>query len=84
LGWRVGKASSEELGTERVFRKLGKFLIAYTDIKAGQAITLDSLSGRIFNTRHIPVRESNQVIGRVAKRDIAKGEPIEYADLAQA
>ncbi|HRI90168.1 N-acetylneuraminate synthase family protein [Accumulibacter sp.] len=76
--------STEELGTERVFRKLGKFLIAYTDIKAGQLITLDSLSGRIFNTRHIPVRESNQVIGRVAKRDIAKGEPIEYADLAQA
>lgn len=71
----------DDLGKERVFMKLGKSLVAYSDIKAGDKIGLDNLSGRIFTTQHIPVRESNLVIGRRAKRDIAKGEPIQYADL---
>lgn len=73
--------SADELGNERVFKKLGKSLIAYVDIRAGETITLDSLSGRIFGTQYIPVRESNQVIGRVAKKNISQGDPIEYADL---
>lgn len=73
--------SAGDLGNEKVFKKLGKSLIAYMDIKAGEKITLDNLSGRIFNAQHIPVRESNQVLGRLAKRDIAKGEPIQYANL---
>lgn len=73
--------SAEDLGNEKVFKKLGKSLIAYVDIKAGEKITLDHLSGRIFNTQYIPVRESNQVLGRLAKRDIAKGEHIQYTDL---
>ena len=46
----------------------------------GRAI-LDNLSGRIFNAQYIPVRESNQVIGRVAKKNIAQGEAIQYVDL---
>jgi len=70
-----------DLGNERVFKKLGKSLIAYENIRAGQKITLKSLSGRIFNIQHIPVRESNLVIGSTAKRDIAKGEPIYYSDI---
>ena len=72
---------ADELGNERVFKKLGKSLIAYVDIRAGETITLDSLSGRIFGTQYIPVRESNRVIGRVAKKNISQGDPIEYADL---
>jgi N-acetylneuraminate synthase/sialic acid synthase len=73
--------STEDLGNEKVFKKLGKSLIAYVDIKAGEKITLDHLSGRIFNTQYIPVRESNQVLGRLAKYDIAQGEPIQYSNL---
>lgn len=69
-----------ELGNEAVFKKLGKSLVAYVDIQAGDVITLDSLSGRIFPTQYIPVRESNQVIGRTAKRSIAKGDAILPAD----
>lgn len=69
------------LGDEYVFKKLGKSLIAYVDIQAGETITLDHLSGRIFKMQYIPVRESNRVIGRVAKRSIAKGEAIQYVDL---
>jgi N-acetylneuraminate synthase/sialic acid synthase len=72
---------SDDLGNERVFKKLGKSLVAYADIQAGDKITLDDLSGRIFNTQYIPVRESNQVIGRTAKRNIAQGVPIQYTDL---
>lgn len=70
-----------ELGNEGVFKKLGKSLIAYRDIEAGRAITLELLSGRIFRTQYIPVRESNRVIGRVAKKTIPRGQPIQYADL---
>lgn len=71
----------EDLGNELVFKKLGKSLVAYTDIRKGEKLTLNNLSGRIFNTQYIPVRESNQVIGSVAKRDITEGEPIHYSDI---
>ena len=73
--------STDDLGNEKVFKKLGKSLIAYQDIKAGEQITLDNLSGRIFNSQFIPVRESNQVLGRITKRDIKKGEPILINDI---
>lgn len=67
---------ADDLGNEFVFKKLGKSIIAYTNIAAGEKLTLENLSGRIFNTQYIPVRESNRVVGGVAKRDIAKGEAI--------
>jgi N-acetylneuraminate synthase/sialic acid synthase len=72
---------ADDLGNERVFQKLGKSLIAYVDIKAGNKLTLDDLSGMIFSRQYIPVRESNLVIGRIVLRDIEKGQPIQYADL---
>lgn len=72
---------ADDLGNERVFKKLGKSLVAYADVKAGERFTLENLSGRIFNMQYIPVRESNQVVGRVAKRNVSKGEPIHYLDL---
>jgi len=72
---------SEDLGNERVFKKLGKSLVAYEDIAAGATLTLDNVSGRIFTGQFIPVRESNRVIGATAKRGIAKGEAIQFADL---
>jgi sialic acid synthase len=73
--------STHDLGNEMVFQKLGKSLIAYNDIKAGDEITLDHLSGKIFKAIYIPVRESYQVLGSIAKVDIAKGKPIHYTDL---
>jgi N-acetylneuraminate synthase/sialic acid synthase len=71
----------DDLGNEQVFNKLGKSIVAYVDIKAGDVFTLDKISGRIFNTQYIPVRRSNQVVGSVAKRDIAQGQPIHYTDI---
>jgi N-acetylneuraminate synthase/sialic acid synthase len=73
---------TDDLGNENVFKKLGKSLVAYVDIQAGDIITMDMLSGKIFGTQIIPVRESSQVINKLAKRSIAKGEPIQYADLS--
>jgi sialic acid synthase len=73
----------DDLGNERVFKKLGKSLVAYVGIKAGERITLDHLSGRIFQTQYIPVRESNRVIGTIAKKDIQKGDPIVYSSLCE-
>jgi len=70
-----------ELGNERVFKKLGKSLIAYVDIVKGDTINLDSLSGRIFNKQYIPVRESHRVLGCIVTRNIPKGEPILYSDI---
>lgn len=73
----------DELGKERVFKKLGKSVVAYEDIPAGDKIGLHHLSGRIFSTQFIPVRDSNQVLGRVAKVNIKKGEPILFDHLHQ-
>jgi sialic acid synthase len=67
---------SDDLGEEYVFQKLGKSLIALTDIKKGEKLSLENLSGQIFNSNHIPVRESGDLIGKVAKVNIAKGSPI--------
>ena len=72
---------ADDLGNEFVFQKLGKSLVARTDISLGEAITLDNLTGRIFDVQYIPVRESNQLIGKIAKRSISQGEPIQFTDL---
>jgi sialic acid synthase len=72
---------AEDLGNEPVFKKLGKSLVAYDDIQAGEKLSLLNLSGRIFSTQYVPVRDSNRVIGCTAKRHIAKGEPIQYSDI---
>lgn len=72
-----------ELGAERVFRKLGKSLAAYCTILAGQELTLDNLSGRIFREQYIPVRESNRILGKKTKREIPQGTPIRMEDLAE-
>ena len=71
----------DDLGNEFVFQKLGKSIIARTDIAPGDTITLDNLTGRIFDAEYVPVRESNQIIGRIAKRSITQGEPIQLTDL---
>jgi N-acetylneuraminate synthase/sialic acid synthase len=70
--------SVDELGNEIVFKKLGKSLVAFSDIKKGQVISLKDLSGRIFSSQYIPVRESNNVVGKIARFDILKGGVISY------
>jgi sialic acid synthase len=71
----------EELGSEFVFQKLGKSIVAYEDISEGQELSLDNLSGVIFSDQYIPVRESHKLIGEKINKPIRKGEPISYDDL---
>jgi sialic acid synthase len=70
-----------EVGKEKVFVKLGKSIIAYQDLKIGDILSLENLSGRIFNEQFIPVRESNRILGKTLNREIKKGEPIFYDDI---
>lgn len=70
-----------ELGSERVFKKLGKSLTANRTIAAGETLNLDNLSGRIFREQFVPVRESNRVLGQVTRREIPQGMAISFEDL---
>lgn len=73
---------TEDLGKEKVFAKLGKSLVARKAVRAGSTLGLSDLSGKIFRTTHIPVRESCNILGRTVKVDLAPGEPIRYEDLS--
>jgi len=70
---------ADDLGNEYVFQKLGKSLVPIRNISAGEVLTIDDLSGKIFNKQYIPVRESNQVIGLKAKQDLVSGEFLTYS-----
>jgi sialic acid synthase len=71
-----------ELGTEMVFMKLGKSVVACYDLKSGDELTLDNLSGKIFGEQYIPVRETNQILGKFLNKDVKKGELINREDIA--
>jgi N-acetylneuraminate synthase/sialic acid synthase len=70
-----------QIGKEPVFQKLGKSLVAANDIQEGEILTLDNLSGKIFEKQYIPVRQSNEVIGKILSISIKKGDPIEFSML---
>lgn len=74
---------AEDLGSEPVFKKLGKSIIAARDIQQGETIVHDMLSGRIFREQFIPVRESISVIGKHALRPITKGTALASNDFGE-
>ena len=43
----------KDLGNEKVFKKLGKSIVAFKDIEIGEELTLENLSGKIFNDTYI-------------------------------
>jgi len=73
--------NQELIGQEPVFKKLGKSLVASKDISEGEVLSLENLSGKIFKETYIPVRNSNEVLGRILKKDIQAGNPIKLCDL---
>jgi len=74
------KAASE-IGNESVFKKLGKSIVASRDISAGEILTVENLSGKIFEQQFIPVRESNKILGRTIKMNISVGNPITFDNI---
>jgi len=70
----------DELGTEYVFQKLGKSIVAAVDLKAGDVLSLDNLSGKIFKDQFLPVRESKDLIGRKLIKPLKAGEAIARTD----
>jgi sialic acid synthase len=73
--------AQDEIGREPVFQKLGKSLVAAVDLEAGDELTLDNLSGKIFEKQYIPVRQSNEIVGKILRKSYAKGDPIMIEDL---
>lgn len=71
-----------EIGTEYVFRKLGKSITAKFDLSAGDILDYNNLSGKIFKICFIPVRESNQIIGKKLNVPVSKGAPICYEHIS--
>lgn len=76
----VGTQEPEGLGSEYVFQKLGKSLIASVDIEKGEPLSEENMSGVIIG-EGIPVRESINLLGRLAGRCYRKGELISDAEL---
>lgn len=70
--------NNDSLGKEPVFLKLGKSIVPIKDISKGDVLSLENLSGKIFNKQYIPVRESNKIIGKKTNIDLKKGEPVKY------
>ena len=70
--------SSDDLGSEPVFKKLGKSLIVNRDMQAGETITTSDLSGRIFTENYVPVRESLNFIGKILNKPISEGSWLSY------
>lgn len=75
---------SPELGREPVFKKLGKSVVAARNIAAGEIITTEMLSGKIFTKTYIPVRESAQLLGSVAITNISVGLPLKWEAVEQS
>ena len=73
-------SENKDLGSEPVFKKLGKSICASCDIPNNTLITSSMLTGKITRPGVIPVRESNCVIGSFSCRDIPKGSFLQTSD----
>ena len=69
------------LGKEPVFQKLGKSIVAAKDIDAGDIITIEDLTGKIFTEQYTPVRESINFIGVALKNKKKRGDFLTYKDI---
>ena len=66
----------ETIGTEDVFKKLDKALVAKIDLEKGDVLSKSMLTSKIISEEGIPVRESSQVIGRTVKSPIKRHSTI--------
>lgn len=77
----IDNTNADTLGKELVFKKLGKSIIARSNLEKGTKIKIHHLSGAIFKSEYIPVRQSNEIIGKKTRKTIKKGDPIVFEDI---
>jgi sialic acid synthase len=70
-----------DIGNEAVFKKLGKSIVASKNLNAGDILTVDNLSGKIFENQYIPVRESKNILGKTIKVSLSMGSPITFDNI---
>ncbi len=68
------------IGKEAVFKKLGKSITTNKIVKKNKKIKITDLTGMIFQDNFIPVRMSNEIIGKKALKDLLPGKPIIKSD----
>lgn len=70
------------LGEETVFQKLGKSVVAASNLQKGHTLQLKDLSGKIFSEKGVPVRDAPELIGKTLVIDVNQGEKISFEALA--
>lgn len=68
-------------GTESVFLRLGKSCVASRDLKSGVTLTLDDISGLIFDRQYLPIRQVSYLVGRKLIRNVDHRSPIMIGDV---
>ena len=72
------RKDTKNIGNEDVFERLGKSCVASKDLKNGENIRLEHITGKIFDKQKIPIRECKNLVGKTLNQSIKKGEGFEY------
>ena len=72
------RKDNKGIGNEDVFERLGKSCVASKDIKRGEIIKSEHITGKIFDKQKIPIRECKNLIGKTLNQSIKKGEEFLY------
>ncbi|MDB9760445.1 N-acetylneuraminate synthase family protein [Pelagibacteraceae bacterium] len=73
--------NKESIGKEAVFQKLGKSVVAKNNLKGGQKLKIDDISGKIFENQYTPIRDCYLLIGKRIKKNIKKNDLILKSDV---
>lgn len=67
-------------GSEPVFQKLGKTVVARSEINPGDAFTADNIVGKITGENGVPIRDIGKILGKKSNRKISIGKSIGLSD----
>ena len=74
----ISKSSNNDLGSEPVFRKLGKQFVAYKTIREGDIIDFSNVRGQILGDFDgIAVRDFSVISGRRCLVNLKVGTPLQ-------
>ena len=72
------RKDTKSIGNEEVFERLGKSCVASQDLKSGENIKLEHITGKIFDKQKIPIRDCKKLIGKTLNQSMKKGEEFKY------